>query len=121
MCVCPCPHPQPLQGLLVVHRFHHIPSASLPQAQKTGGHSQAQPCSPQGWLFTQPVLGTVMPLAVLWVPLGALGAEGHVASPTPPAASTKGNSEERGININELICTERLSLVPQLDSTQKEG
>lgn len=71
--------------------------------------------------LTQPVLGTVMPLAVLWVPLGALGAEGHVASSTPPAASTKGNSEERGININELICTERLSLVPQLDSTQKEG
>lgn len=62
-----------------------------------------------------------MPLTVLWVPQGALGEEGHVASPTPPAVSMKGNSKERGININKFICTERLSLIPQPDSTQKEG
>lgn len=118
LCVCPCPQPQPAEGLLTAHPFHHTPSDSLPQARKTGCQSQAQPCSPQGWHFTQPVLGTVMPLTGLWVPLGE---EGHMGSPTPPAVSTKGKSKERGININQLICTERLSLIPQPDSTQKEG
>lgn len=67
------------------------------------------------------MLGAVTPLTVLWVPLGALGEEGHMASPTLPAVSMKGNSKERGININKLICIEQLSLIPQPESTQKEG
>lgn len=54
-----------------------------------------------------------------WVPWVQRGTWHH--PPTPPGVSMKGNSEERAININELICTERLSLIPQPDSAQKEG
>lgn len=102
--VCPHPQPQLLQG------------PPFP----------AHPVSPENWMpepglalqSPQPILGSVMPLTVLWV---LQDEEGHVASLTPPAVSMKGNSKERGININELICTEKLSLIPQPDSTQKEG
>lgn len=53
--------------------------------------------------------------------LDALGEEGHMAPPTPPAVSMKGNGKERGININKLLCTERLSLTPQPPSTQRKA
>lgn len=104
----------------IVSITSHQPHCHEPR--KVDVRARPSPAVPKaGTSHTQPVLGTVMPLTVLWVPLGTLGEEGHMRSPTLPAVSRKRNSKERGININKLICIERLSLVPQPDSTQKEG
>lgn len=101
-------------------------SIATNQPRKPGVTSWPSPAVPEDGTSQSPCWGRRCPLQVSWVPqmpLGALGAEGHVPAPTPTVVSMKGNSEERGININELICTERLSLIPQPARTpvQEEG